>query len=331
LAIAAAFSEIGALKFVALQLVMIATLAFSMALTAIDNAALSNRVHVARISTRNVLVGLFGAILQVAFGLLAPSPLGLALSLAIGRFVAVVVTRVGVSRGLRAALLSKNYKRTRIRDVISPGSTVNNITAASLGTLTSQLPLFVTQFALPAGASGQMALAQRAAGSPLALLGQGLMQSFLISASHAVRNRQPVLRQIYANLARKLIPLGALASALLAAVGLFGFGFIFGDQWRPAGQAVAILAPAFMFQLTASPFSGVFGLIGRSHLGRTIEIVKLVLVAFGCGLALLIDRDLLLVATFAAAAFLVGHVLTLFLALGETRRWDALTAATLGA
>ncbi len=297
-------------------LAMVAMLSFSQGLLNLDNAVLSEPAFVSRIAARNVLGGVFGAVLQVLAGFFLPSAVMLAATLAVGRILAALVTVLGsVDRRIPSA------QSVRITRTVPLRQAVKNVAAGSLGSLTTQLPVIVAQPALGAAAAGYLALGQRVAAAPLSLVGQGLLQSFMVRAGTLVRERRPGLRSLMVHHSRRLIPIGLLLAAILIVVGLTMFEWIFGPGWDVAGKCLAILAPAFALQLAASPIVGVFPLVGQGGTLLWIEAGKLLVVMTACWAGAMLGGIFGLTIG-AAAAILLGHIVTFAAALIVGARWD---------
>jgi len=134
----------------------------------------------------------------------------------------------------------------------------------------AQVPsLFFASVYGPAAAGGYM-LAQRIINMPLTVIGSAVAQAFLPSSIDALREN---------NLDRQVTKLiSALASLVLpGAIVLFFiapefFQFIFGHNWRIAGELVRCLSPMLAIQFIVNPVSRVFVTLERQDLALYFQI-----------------------------------------------------------
>lgn len=134
-----------------------------------------------------------------------------------------------------------------------------------LNALVSQLPLFLIGLRHGALAAGLFALTQRVLSAPVALLAASVLEVF---------KRQSVLdfrthgncRAAYLYTFKALFLLGIGPSVVLLLYSPQLFAWIFGEQWRHAGELAQILAPLYFLNFIASPLSYVFLVAGKQKL-----------------------------------------------------------------
>ena len=140
-----------------------------------------------------------------------------------------------------------------------------------LNALVGQLPLFVIGARHGALAAGLFALTQRVLSAPVALLAASVLEVF---------KRQSVLdfrahgncREAYLYTFKALLLLGAGPSALLLLYSPTLFAWVFGEQWRRAGELAQLLAPLYFLNFVASPLSYVFFVTGRQKIDLVWQV-----------------------------------------------------------
>ena len=131
-----------------------------------------------------------------------------------------------------------------------------------LNALVGQLPLFMIGMRHGALAAGLFALTQRVLSAPVALLAASVLEVF---------KRQSVLdyqthgncRDAYRYTFKTLVLLGVGPSLLLLMFSPQLFAWVFGENWRAAGELAQILAPLYFLNFIASPLSYVFFVTGK--------------------------------------------------------------------
>ncbi|MES2016966.1 MAG: oligosaccharide flippase family protein [Pseudomonadota bacterium] len=141
-----------------------------------------------------------------------------------------------------------------------------------LNVLCGQLPLFMIGAHHGALAAGLYALTQRVLSAPIGLLAASVLEVF---------KRQSVLDfQQYGNCGdayrktfKVLALLGVGPSLVLFLFSPQLFAFVFGEDWRPAGELARILAPLYFLNFIASPLSYVFFVAGKQKQDLWWQIV----------------------------------------------------------
>jgi O-antigen/teichoic acid export membrane protein len=131
-----------------------------------------------------------------------------------------------------------------------------------LNVVVGQLPLLLIGARHGAVAAGLYALTQRVLSAPIALLAASVLEVF---------KRQSVLdfqahgncRDAYLYTFKALVALGIGPALVLFLFSPQLFAWVFGENWRPAGELAQILAPLFFLNFIASPLSYVFFVAGK--------------------------------------------------------------------
>lgn len=147
-----------------------------------------------------------------------------------------------------------------------------------LNVLVGQLPLFMIGVKHGALAAGLFALTQRVLSAPIALLASSVLEVF---------KRQSVLdfqaqgncREAYRYTFKALFLLGLGPSLLLFAFSPQLFAWIFGQEWRAAGEMAQVLAPLYFLNFIASPLSYVFFVAGKQKMDLLWQVALFLMTA----------------------------------------------------
>lgn len=215
---------------------------------------------------------------KISLGFLAASGPGLILGQLLGYCAGLwYIGRLsGAGRNLRAALrspirLRKTMKRYR-------SYLVYRTPAQLLASYGVQAPvLFVSALYSPA-AAGQLSLAIMSLSLPVNLIGQSLsrvLYAELASIRHDRRGSEEAVKAIKYVLLRAAA-VGAPCAAFLWFFAEPAFGFVFGEEWRLAGQLSSALSVYLFFQFITYPamvilnFAGGQAAILKIHLQRAM-------------------------------------------------------------
>jgi O-antigen/teichoic acid export membrane protein len=277
-----------------------ALMLFVYSFMAIDNAALLRTDAHLKLATRNALSGCLAAGLQVLFGLLGWGALGLALGLALGRLVAVAATwqrRSWVDDDMSTEDASSSVSRT-----------ASLVVSGIIGNATSQCLLVVVVVAFGAAEAGQLGVAQRLAGAPILLLGQGLTQVFVATAAPYVRARRPgLIRGLWSRIRAVLLVSCAMAIGM-AAFGPWMATLLLGADWEQAGTILRVLAVPISLQLLAIPLGTVMGLMEREWALLGVQLFRLGAIVCATGVAALMWSDFEVAIAVGSAAWTLSYV-----------------------
>lgn len=140
-----------------------------------------------------------------------------------------------------------------------------SLPSSLLNTVVGQLPLFMIGIHHGALAAGLFALTQRVIAAPTALIATSILEVFKRQAVHEfelVGNCHEVYRSTF----RALMLLALPPTLVLLLFSPELFGWLFGDNWRPAGELARILAPLCFLNFVASPLSYVFFVAGKQKM-----------------------------------------------------------------
>lgn len=126
--------------------------------------------------------------------------------------------------------------------------------ADGINSLSNQLPVFFLLSFFSAEAGGQYGLTLRILGLPIALISSAVLDVFKQRASEDFY-RDGNCEAIYLKTLKGLLIVAIPGFAFLYFIAPFLFSFVFGEQWRTAGEYAQILSVMFLFKFVASPLS----------------------------------------------------------------------------
>jgi O-antigen/teichoic acid export membrane protein len=216
------------------------------------------------LASTKVTQGIALVVTQVVLGYVGAGAVGLMIGDAIGKsagsgLLARLVTRFERA-SVRAAWarLGAVLARYRRFPLLSTGS-------ALLNSIGLAAPAVMLLGGYGPQEAGWYALAMRALGVPIALLGNSFSQVYTSTAAASLRDGRTSLAPLYAQTARRLFLIAAPIAALVVWLGPDVFAFAFSEVWRPAGEFSRALAPMFAIQLVATPLSQTLNLLEKQR------------------------------------------------------------------
>ena len=140
-----------------------------------------------------------------------------------------------------------------------------SLPSSLLNAVVSQLPLFMIGMHHGVWAAGLFALTQRVLSAPISLIASSVLEVFKRQAVVEFQSAGNC-RASYRATFRTLLLLALGPSLILFLFSPQLFSWIFGAEWRPAGELARILAPLYFLNFLASPLSYVFSVVGRQKM-----------------------------------------------------------------
>ncbi|WP_414730302.1 oligosaccharide flippase family protein [Zhongshania aliphaticivorans] len=131
--------------------------------------------------------------------------------------------------------------------------------------------------------AGFYMLANRVLNLPMSLIGRAIGQVFFSSAAESYRAGR--LGPLVSSLHSKLAHIGFAPVLLLILLGPEIFVFVFGGDWRQAGEFARWMSPWLYFVFVSSPLSTLFAVVEKQKQGLVFQIILLVsrVLAIGVG------------------------------------------------
>ena len=152
---------------------------------------------------------------------------------------------------------------------------IYNGTTSLLNGITLALPVFFLTKYYPATVVGAYALLLRVAQTPLAVLSNAVTQVHLRTAVDLVHTGKDVTHHLH-RLTLVLVSIVVVPSVVLAIVSPSLFAWVFGEDWRLAGELLPILMPAIALKFVVSSVSSVCGATGNNLPGAIWKVTSCV-------------------------------------------------------
>ncbi len=195
---------------------------------------------------------------------------------------------VGVVTLARPALKSTHFKGWQWTDLKKVATRYRNFPIFStwggfLNTASVQLPPLLFAIFFSAGVAGLYALAHRVLAMPMGVVGSAVGNVFFANAAEAYREDKlaPLFESVYTKLVSIIMPV--MLVLLIDAPNLFAF--VFGENWREAGELARWMAPWLAVVFIASPLSTMFTILEKQKQGMYFQglvlFVRVVAIAVG--------------------------------------------------
>lgn len=197
------------------------------------------------------------------------------------------------------------------------------IVAHGFNTASGQMPVLLLSALFNTTAAGFFTLTQRVMAAPMALVAGALGDVFRQEASQAYM-RQGQCKAIYQKTFKRLLLISAVPFTIFFFVAPALFAWMFGEQWRVAGEYAKILTPMAFFQFITSPLSSMFMIAEKQRLDLLWQVflLFLVIVSFLLGKFFSNAADALKIFSFAyCLAYGVNGVMTYHFAKNSTSLW----------
>jgi O-antigen/teichoic acid export membrane protein len=148
------------------------------------------------------------------------------------------------------------------------------------------LPVVIVTLLYGPGIGGLFGLGQRVVTMPVRMVGLATSQAFLAEARTLDRAG---LRRLLASTVLRFFLIGLAWGVPLAVVAPHLFAFVFGSDWRMAGEITRVLIPIHIARFVLTPVSQALNIIGRQHLDLALAIPLIAALVFCFGFAYATD------------------------------------------
>lgn len=228
------------------------------------------------IAVTKVSQGLALALVQVVVGLLHRSPLGLVLGDFAGRvagsgmlFKVLRRSRLNIAPSVSRAAL-KTPARVYWK---FPAYTLPN---ALLNTVSQSIPNLLLSSLFSPAVAGCYFFALQVTSAPLTLISKSVAQVFFQNAAEKHSQGQP-LTELVRQVHWRLLWMAVAPSLVLMAFAPALFGWVFGAEWRMAGEYLRYLVPWLAALFVVSPTTYVFAIVNKQETMLVFELVVLAL------------------------------------------------------
>jgi O-antigen/teichoic acid export membrane protein len=151
------------------------------------------------------------------------------------------------------------------------------VPASLINVLSHQMPIIVLPLIFSSAVAGLYFLAIKVAMVPTYFLGTAILEVFKNKAQDDLR-RIGSCRAIFIKTGLLLFSIAVVPALLLFFFGPTLFSFVFGPEWREAGEYAKILAPLALVQFVCSPLSYVLILRGKLFFDLKTQILFFILI-----------------------------------------------------
>jgi len=208
----------------------------------------------------------------LSVGYLSSNSLGLIYGNVIGYFTAFVLLFRKAFRELKLLLPFVNKKRIKEQAVRYKLFPLVNTPHAFLGGMQEQGIVFVITYFFQLSALGFYSFTNRIMHIPVIVIGSSMYQVFYQKASQMFNDGlsiRPVLFQMYKKSAIIALPVFIIIFFTAPTV----FSFIFGSEWRYAGEIAQIMVPWLFLNFIASPVSSLPLITSNQKKAMVIAVV----------------------------------------------------------
>lgn len=151
------------------------------------------------------------------------------------------------------------------------------IVAHGFNTASGQMPVLLLSALFNTTAAGFFTLTQRVMAAPMSLVAGALGDVFRQEASQAYIH-QGNCEEIYKRTLKRLLLISILPFTIFFYAAPELFAWVFGEQWRTAGEYARILTPMAFMQFNTSPLSSMFMIAEKQRVDLIWQIFLFVLV-----------------------------------------------------
>lgn len=208
---------------------------------------------------------------QLGLGWWEAGPVGLLLGhalLAGSGILALIRRNIGVFRLVSLPNMKSAFGQYRRFPIYSTFEALTNNAGM-------QVPVLLIAAYAVGPEAGFLLLATRALGTPVNLIGGAIAQVYLSRAPEEMRAGR--LASFTVKILFKLAHLTIVPLVLLALIAPCAFAFVFGEEWRRAGELIVWMTPWFVLKLLSSPVSMVMHVKMQQRAMLFITIYGLVL------------------------------------------------------
>lgn len=138
-----------------------------------------------------------------------------------------------------------------------------------------QLPVILIAALSIGSEAGYLMLAMQVMMIPMQFIGNAVSQVYLGHASEKYKIGE--LAQYTKQCIFQLLKIGIIPLTLISVLAPVIFPYVFGTEWKRAGDMVLWMLPWFIMQLLVSPISMSLSVIGKQRIGLIIQIFGLVI------------------------------------------------------
>jgi len=248
---------------------------------------------------------------QVGTGYFAPDPGGLILGQIAGQGIGVGILGRYVLKEDREKLKAVTFRRMMQQAGRYRKFPQYSLVADLINTFSNQMPNFLLNSFFGTSAVGFFALTQRVLGSPISLIAGSILDVFKERASRDYRTLGNC-RDIYIKTFKSLLLISIVPFLIFFLAAPAIFSFIFGANWRVAGEYARILSVMFLCRFVASPLSYVLFVAEKQNYDLIWQIFLFISTVISIGIGIYLKSDKISLMLFSAS-YSIMYIFYLFL------------------
>lgn len=215
-----------------------------------------------------------GCAMQLAAGFSKVGLLGLILGQVAGQLMSTLFLAKSLPRNERSLFRRISIKRMFYVARRHIGYPKYMVPGQVMSVGATEMPLLLLTVFFGAGVAGFYSLAQRVMAAPLSLVANAIGDVYRQKAAGQYASNGECL-DIFLGSLKRLVLLAFLPMLPVLLFGPWLFAFVFGDNWRSAGEIASLLSVLVFFQTLSSPLSSTVLLPGWLHLDSLWQFARL--------------------------------------------------------
>ncbi|MDO9181457.1 MAG: oligosaccharide flippase family protein, partial [Bacteriovorax sp.] len=248
-----------------------------------------------RLSTNKIIVSTTNVSTQLGVGLAYTSAFGLLFGNIVGYIASIyfiikskVVNKYFIFENSSIKKAAKEYENFPKYDV--PSVLVNVIA--------NQLPILALGKYFGLGVLGLYSFMYKVLMMPISLLSNTILDVFKQRATEDY-NKYGNCRDIYVKTFKKLVILGIVPFTILGVFAPEIFAFVFGENWRMAGEFAQIMTPMLYLKFVISPLSYTFYIVGKQKYDLVGQFLLLLIVVLSIAIGLQFNGEKIVLISFS--------------------------------
>lgn len=246
-----------------------------------------NRNKAYKLMSKNRVVQISSiSFFQLLIGLIQKISYGLIIADIIGRAVSIIIILKSILHQIRLSYFSfrksiyfiKRYKKFPFLEM----------PATALNIASFQIPYILMPIIFTSSIAGYYFLVFRVMMLPASLIGDAVLEVFKNRAINDL-NLYGSCQRIYKKIFIFIFSIAILPTIIIIFYGESIFSFVFGQEWREAGQYAQILAPFAFLRLLSAPLSYIFVIREKLKLDFFIQLIFFIFTLASIAIAYFID------------------------------------------
>lgn len=268
---------------------------FLVGLYQIYNYLLIREKNFKRLSTNKIIVSTTNASTQLGYGFSFSNGYGLLLGNIIGYIVSIYFI-------IKSKVVNKyfHFKDNSIKEVAKEYQNFPkyDVPSVLVNVVANQLPLLALGKYFGLGVVGFYSLMYKVLMVPISLLSSTVLDVFKQRATEDY-NKYGNCKDIYVKTFKSLVLLGIIPFTILGIFAPEIFAFVFGKNWKVAGEFTQIMTPMFFLNFIVNPLSYTFFIAQKQKLNLIGQIILLILTIISIYIGIQFNDEYFTVISFA--------------------------------